>query len=722
MIDNLIGQFLEFPTEQIAIIILIQCRYRKLFNISIQFAEYVYNLFPYSVSIKEEYALACYYTENHIKCYDIFENILDMKGINEDDSNKFLFNQHFSINHIENRYINYDIKKVNTIISRKPSDIPLVTLSITTCKRFDLFQITINSLIQCIDTDMIDYWICVDDNSSEEDRQKMIKLYPFFNFICKSQQGKGHACSMNIIKQLVKTPYLFHLEDDFKFFVKRNYIKDAIDVLNSDLQIGQCLINKNYAEIESDISIKGGIFKNTNRGFRYYIHEFVSTEEQKTDWIKKHGITPSSNYWPHFSLRPSLIRTSIFKDIGDFNQNTGHFEMEYAYRYASKNYISAFFEGIYCIHIGRLTSEKHDDTKINAYKLNNEDQFVKKPLSPIEETSEIDINSLGINLKTYVLNLDRREDRWQKFKNLAKAIDFLEYKRFSAVDGSILKSTTQLQRIFDGNDYNMVVGAVGCAMSHFKMYIELINSEYDAFLILEDDIEFADKFDLKFLHLCKSLSYIDWDIVFIGHHIRNINDEKYKKNDFPTIEKWDVYRSFTESLGGTIGYMITKNGAKKFLDFVNTNRLINCIDTALQKSANELNVYYINHHLVFSECIRNDLAEQKLDTDIQHNYNSLSISLEDKIQNELDFYKQNNIDIINIIDINDCIDRLNSDEEFILYFIGNIQILRELCKKKNIKYYSYDEQVIFIVKSENNINRYYHIFKNNEEYTIRDCL
>jgi len=722
MIDDLIQQFLQNPTENNANNILFQCRIKNLFNIGVKFGEYVSNLFPHCIYILEEYALLCHYSKDYIKAYEIFERILGMKGISEEVANKNLFNQHFCMDHIENRYVNYNKDKVDEIMKRQPSDIPLVTLTMTTCKRFDLFQITVNSILNCLDIEMIDFWLCVDDNSSEEDRNKMKELYPFFTFVFKNKEDKGHPRSMNIIKRTVKTPYFFHLEDDFKFFAKRNYIRDAMDVLNSDRAIGQCLINKNYSEIERDIGIKGGIFKKTDSGLRYYIHEFVQTEEEKAEWNKKHGFGSSSNYWPHFSLRPSLLRTGVINEIGDFHENVGHFEMEYAYRYAGKGYVSAFFEGIYCFHTGRLTSEKHDETKINAYKLNNEDQFVKKSLSPIDETVEIELSTLGINIKTYVLNLDRRRDRWDNFRKIAKPIEFLEYERFSAVDGSFLQSTTQLQRIFDGNDYNMMVGAVGCAMSHFKMHAELINSEYDSFLILEDDITFAEKFDVKFLHLCNELKNTEWDIVFIGHHIRDTSDEKYTQTDFPTLEKWDVYTSFSKSLGGTIGYMISKTGAKKFLDFVNANRLINCVDTALQKSANELNVFYITPHLVFSECFRRDVQEQKLDTDIQNNYKSLTVSLDDKIKYELDFYKENNIEIEEVFDIENIIEKLNSEISFVGYYKGDIAILRDNCKSKNIKYYTYEESVIFIVKSDIVVDRYYHIFKRGNDYTLKDSL
>ena len=336
----------------------------------------------------------------------------------------------------------------------------------------------------------------------------------------------------------------------------------------------------------------------------------------------------------------------------------------------------------------------------------------------MEETSEIDLTTIGINLKTYVVNLDRRRDRWETFRKNAKNIEFLEYERFSAVDGSFLKSTPQLQRIFDGNDYNMMVGAVGCAMSHFKMHTELIASEYDAFLILEDDIEFANKFDVKFLHMCKELSGTDWDIVFVGHHVRDYKAENYKKDDFPKLEKWDVYTSFSKSLGGTIGYMISKTGAKKFLDFVNANRLINCIDTALQKSANDLNVYYITPHLIFSECFRRDVQEQKLDTDIQHNFQSLTMTIEDKIQIELDFFKEQGIQVKYL----ESIETIHLIDNYIGYSTTDISQFRDFCKQNNIRYYTYDEKVIFIIKNEIDVERYYHIFKKGEKYTVIDSL
>jgi hypothetical protein len=112
-----------------------------------------------------------------------------------------------------------------------------ILFTITTCKRFDLFEQTMNTILNCFDIEEIDDFFIVDDNSSEEDREKMKTLYPFCNFYFKTQEEKGHPRSMNIIKNYVKTEYLIHLEDDWKFFVKKDYVKKAKDVLDKCLSM-----------------------------------------------------------------------------------------------------------------------------------------------------------------------------------------------------------------------------------------------------------------------------------------------------------------------------------------------------------------------------------------------------------------------------------------------------------------------------------------------------
>lgn len=725
MSNEIAERFLLYQQESDALELLKNTRCSGLHNLAVFLGKFFEKQFPYSVDIKHEYALSNYFLNNYENAFDIFQTLLNFKNISEEIAKVALFNAHFSIDHIENKYIHYNPDKVHAIARRPLKVFPLVTVTVTTCKRLDLFTQTMNSFINCCeDIDMVDEWICVDDNSSTEDREKMQKLYPFFKFYMKDQSSKGHPQSMNIIKSMVKTPFVFHMEDDWKFFDKRRYVSECLDVLADNPKIGQCLLNKNYAETEGDIAILGGEFHQTKTGLRYYIHEYVATEEQKKIWHKKHGNKGiHCNYWPHFSFRPSLLRTKILHELGEFDTKISHFEMEYSTRYVTKGYISAFLEGISCLHTGRLTSQLDDPTKLNAYILNDEAQFcgkeenVNKADKLTKQTSSVSLSDFDIKIKTYVVNLDRRPDRWETFQEKATPLlSFLNYERFSAVDGSKLRSNAQLQRIFDNNDYNMRKGMVGCAMSHIKLYTELVNSdEYDAFLIFEDDLDFVPQFDKKFLHAYKQLRTFSWDMMYLGNHLRVPSEIAYDKEVLPLIEKWDANTSLTKSLGGTGGYLISKQGAKKLLDFINETGMTNGIDTVQQKSANNINIFYCHPHLFYSECFTRN---NNVDTNIQHDYDSLTLSLEARIENEIKYY-------------NNKVTRLNKFEnalEFVLnqqskkaYFQGTSEEVEQLHEKCIHPCYMFEKTVIFVVPGGDK-GRYFHRMKKDDKYDVEDAL
>ena len=395
----LIIKFLDDYEQNTAIELLRSFRCSELYNIGNIFGKYLLKLFPKSFYICEELGICQYYSNMQYESYNTFKKCLELRGLNNEQSQRVIFNQHFSIGSIIENNIFYNNDIVQNIISNKHTK-PGITFTITTCKRLDLFKKTINSFLNCCtDVNKISEWLCIDDNSSLSDREEMKRLYPFFTFYFKTFEEKGHPESMNIIKKKVTTPYICHMEDDWMFYDKRNYISECLEVLNQDSSYGQCLINKNYAEIPEQHNLVGGIFKTTNNGLRYYEHEFFSDTRL---FREKYGSGNNCAYWPHFSLRPSLIKKSVLKHVGTFNLVVSHFEMDYSYRYMNLGYKSAFLENIYCKHIGRLTSERNNNELTNAYQLNNETQFGDK-----DKLSDI---------KTFVINLERRQDRWECIK------------------------------------------------------------------------------------------------------------------------------------------------------------------------------------------------------------------------------------------------------------------------------------------------------------------
>lgn len=559
-----------------------ECIEKKYYEIGIIVGKYLLKIFPNNLELINNLIKI----GSELKDYNfIMTQLKKLLKLDLNENNRKIIWNNISkcIPYIKNRYISYDRKKIEKIMEKKENN-KLITFTITTCKRYDLFEKTINSFINCCkDINIIDEWLLVDDNSTEEDRNKMKKNYPFFSFYFKRTEEKGHPKSMNIIKNKVDTAFIFHMEDDWQFFHKDNYISNCLEILTKNDKYGQCLLNKNYGETEKDINIIGGISEKTISGIKYFIHEYCKNEDEYKNFYKKHGEGLNSAYWKHFSFRPSLIKKYIFDMIGDFNEKVGHFEQDYSNRYFEKGFLSVFLDGINCLHIGRLTSEINDFTKKNAYILNDEKQFDNK-----------------YKFDSFVINLDRNPDRLKIFNDNSKNLS-LKIRRFNAIDGKKILPNEQLQRIFQGNDYNMRSGMVACALSHMQLWIDLINSDKDFFLIFEDDISFVDNFDNKFNYLLNNLP-LDWDICYLGHTLWNHSKSPshFDQINFPIFEKKNDIESLNYSMGGTFAYLISKKGAFCILDYINLYGMTNCIDTMQQKAASQINLFYTVPLLVYS--------------------------------------------------------------------------------------------------------------------------
>lgn len=247
-----------------------------------------------------------------------------------------------------------------------------VMLTITTCKRFDLFEKTINSILNTwTDLQDIDLFYCVDDASSEEDRNKMTTQFPFFKYYMKSIEEKGHRESMNIIwnkLQEIKPEFWIHLEDDWLFFKQQSYVKDAITLLNKyeHLNIHQLVFNKNYGVIYEDMDRTGSVPLDKEA----FLHE------------RRDGIEGKNcGYWPHYSLQPSVVRTRVISELGDYTSPNVSFERDYANKYFAAGYKTMFFPMIYSNHIGKQHWETEGQ---NAYSLNAISQFGANAVKKVE--------------------------------------------------------------------------------------------------------------------------------------------------------------------------------------------------------------------------------------------------------------------------------------------------------------------------------------------------
>ena len=109
--------------------------------------------------------------------------------------------------------------------------------------------------------------------------------------------------------------------------------------------------------------------------------------------------------------------------------------------------------------------------------------------------------------RVYVLNLDRRPERWAAFQERLPADwPFVAPERWSAVDG-------QEEHLPDY--WTCKPGAWGCFRSHIAILRYAVRAKLESLLILEDDAVFVDGFTER---VQAFLQYVpdDWDQIYFG--------------------------------------------------------------------------------------------------------------------------------------------------------------------------------------------------------------
>jgi GR25 family glycosyltransferase involved in LPS biosynthesis len=489
-----------------------------------------------------------------------------------------------------NKLINKaQLTKYSPIKNKKPSKSPKIILTMTTCKRFDLFQQTVNSITNTwTDIDMIDYWFCVDDNSSQEDRNQMKRKYNWIDYYMKGPEEKGHRKSMNIIWDKLnelRPTYWIHMEDDFRFHCRTDYIKTGIKYLEGNIK--QVLFNRNYGEQIKDYAISGHT-------------PFGATQEIVLHDHKSGSFNyPNCHYWTDYSFRPSIIKVDAIIALGNYDSANQFFEKDYADRWYGTGFRSAFLNRITCEHIGKLTSDR---TGENAYTMNDESQFVKKIETPISENKRFGPTKFEIK----VVNLERRPDRKEQTILKFKEQGIIDYKFIEAVDGQKLDVSVDIIELFKGNDYGSRKGFIGCALTHYNLWKKLLDSTDEYYFIMEDDVQM----DPKFSEMIKSIDYSKYDILFLGYSMFSSVREKVEVNNEFLIGRL----SMGQYIGGTFAYSINRAGAKKMLNYIEKNGIKHGIDY-LFKIIPELECHESKPQLCFSEWNENG---KEIDSDIQN--------------------------------------------------------------------------------------------------------
>jgi len=604
-------------------------------------------------------------------------------GMSVSNGSYNLWNALFALNRSQlARYTSYNFK------NRRTKHVK-VMLTFTTCKRYDLFQQTINSIInQWTDIENVDYWFCVDDNSSVEDRNRMRKNYRWIRYYMKRPEQKGHRESMNIIYamlQRIRPKYWIHMEDDFLFHTRMDYVTPAIkylEALKESHGVRQVLFNRGYGETIEDYKIASytAFDAQTNERLRDIDGgRGVKIGAVLQDYRDEPGASyPYSNchYWPHYSFRPALIDVEAVFEVGDFNTENQFFEMDYARKWVERGFKSAFFNRITNRHIGRLTSERHDKKLLNAYELNSESQFQKvdngaataaadgATIEPSLEMNQDEPENESVEVELEheipikVVNLKRRPDRREEsvVKFTAAGFQASEYAFVDAVDGAKIVPTPQLKRLFQGNDFGSRRGVIGCALSHYILWKELLlDSDHEFYLVMEDDFELQPHFK-RAIHALYD-ECVNRDVIFMGYHMfeekragvkhiynrdlnlnastnTNTNTKPHDSDsdDDSVPQTYDGLDLAVEPLnkdlyiGATHCYSVNKRGARLLVEYIEAHGIKHGIDYLMKIANNGLECYETQPHLALADW---NEAGKQIDTDIQFDFNAVNFDLVD---------------------------------------------------------------------------------------------
>jgi hypothetical protein len=115
-----------------------------------------------------------------------------------------------------------------------------VTLFITSCGRPQLLRKTLESFVKYNTYPIKEVILCEDSGIPNiADFTKVILPYPII--FCYNQTRMGQMKTIEKYTQLIKTPYVFHLEDDYEFF-DYGFIELSFQILETDPKISQVLL------------------------------------------------------------------------------------------------------------------------------------------------------------------------------------------------------------------------------------------------------------------------------------------------------------------------------------------------------------------------------------------------------------------------------------------------------------------------------------------------
>uniref|UniRef100_A0A914KNM9 Glycosyl transferase family 25 domain-containing protein n=1 Tax=Meloidogyne incognita TaxID=6306 RepID=A0A914KNM9_MELIC len=168
----------------------------------------------------------------------------------------------------------------------------------------------------------------------------------------------------------------------------------------------------------------------------------------------------------------------------------------------------------------------------------------------------------------------QRPERLNKMSQILRLVG-MKFERFEAVDGQNLTkrqldSLNFLPGYLDPNQRRpMKLGEIGCFLSHYKVWKDVLANGYDRAIVLEDDMKFTQNGTLILNKVVQDLmkTRLDWDFIYFGRRRNKGGNPEF-------FVSGHTHLSTISYSYWTIGYAISLSGAKKLIEADPLNNLL----------------------------------------------------------------------------------------------------------------------------------------------------
>ncbi|XP_078515346.1 procollagen galactosyltransferase 2 [Lissotriton helveticus] len=213
----------------------------------------------------------------------------------------------------------------------------------------------------------------------------------------------------------------------------------------------------------------------------------------------------------------------------------------------------------------------------NFIHVQTEAMIDRPPMEPSQYVNLLPKSSdrMGFD-EIFMINLKRRKDRRDRMLQSLYEQE-IKVQIFDAVDGKAL-NTSQLKAMkidmlpgyhdpYSGRE--LTRGEIGCFLSHYYIWKEMVDRNLEQVLVIEDDVRFENHFKRKLMKVMSDIeeTQLEWDLIYIGRKRMQVQrPEKAVPNVMNLVEADYSY--------WTLGYAISLHGAKKLLAADALNKML----------------------------------------------------------------------------------------------------------------------------------------------------